>query len=155
MGTPLPVFSYGFHLCRNIPHSIHSKTVSQLFEMELSPSILRQFRILVSSKVRRDPEVFHRCSISTQDEGFGTCLRTKESLSQAPIGSDGVESFLTDLEREVLSTLNRHGVIAKTVTTKEFRVVKERLRESENWVMVPTDKINSYQAFDQGSLKAQ
>ena len=44
-----------------IPHGTHSKIVSQLVGTDPSPSTLRQFKILIRLKDRRDPDVSHRC----------------------------------------------------------------------------------------------
>ena len=78
-------------------------------------------------------------------EGLRTGVRPKQRESMAPRGSDELEAFLKDVERELISQVLDEGRFKykEDKRSKDVKRVRKLLAQTD-LVAIPTDKTNSY-----------
>ena len=77
------------------------------------------------------------------EEGLGTNLRRKHKTQMAPSGSTEVESFLTELERMLITELEEAKETKSMMKAMEIKRLQTQLK-GEELVVILMDKTNSF-----------
>ena len=86
--------------------------------------------------------------IPSRPEGLKTNLRPPRKSYTTPRGSDDLEKFFKDLEKEVLDMAwnYRNNTETDPISSK-IENLRTKLRNNPNFVVIPTDKTNSFKVL--------
>ena len=81
-----------------------------------------------------------------EEEGLKSGLTPGKTTQNAPIGSPEVESFLKEVEQQLITQVNEEDFSFKKKRDKTIVLLLENLRKSDQ-VVIATDKTNSFQVI--------